>query len=1112
MTFTIPIYIEERSSSAGQPPSFLVRPLFSPEPMQRAEKLSRALTKLNNELYQHLHQLSRQPRHDELAAWNVTTPLEETTLQLRLELKSGSYLKTFFLVGYPALDRKLYFSPSLPALVFEVLPQQNLRDRATTVFTHYFREFEKEDLGFALDEFALQGKARLTTLEVKLNPAVIAKKPAPQTRAVLFGGEEKKDGEQELRKVGRSLNQLYPDDLDRAVGRDAEVNEIARLLAAPDRRPILLVGPRKVGKTTILNELVWQIRSRKKEKFGGGREVWLVSPMRLISGMSYLGEWENRVLAILDQAGKKDRVLYFDDLLGLLTAGMSAASDLNVAQVLMPTMEKRLVRIIAEITPESWRVLRERNRPLADLFHVIPVNEPTEAETLRVLVNVTRQLEEQYRCGFCLDVIPTVCELFQRFAGDAAFPGKAAGFLRVLASKHANDRISRFGALEEFRQQSGLQVAFLDSSASLPRREIEERLASVVVGQNHVISAFADILVTLKARLNDPRRPLGTLLLLGPTGVGKTQSAKALAQFLFGSPDRLLRFDLNEYIDAASATRLVGTPREPEGLLTSAVRRQPFSVVLFDEIEKAAPEVFDLLLAVLDEGRLTDSLGRVTDFTNTVILLTSNLGSREARSQLGFTAGQGGHAAEDVVFVSAAEKFFRPEFFNRIDRIIPFRALEPSHLEGIARQLIQDVFTREGMKRRECLLNISPEAVNRLVQLGYHPQLGARALKRVVEREVAQPMAEKLSSLTAGTPMMVNFGIQGNHFTLDLQELNPVEHTVLWPEKLAVNPPTGSALKNLLEQVYDALDRIETELEPHAPSGKIALGNLPPETAWYFACREQLKKVDRLAEAVERSPKAKGSGSSAAPGRIPRPKPAKLILRSNFWNSGTHIGNLRDAASLETDLADWEKSESLELPDSPLSALLRELALLSALSAQPVDNRPVLLVMRSFQTGDSNLAPPLLKLYSDFFNYIWGGSATDIPPRLTEEEKLLRRIFGETKDSPIGLFLQGTNLRQLIPFTRSSIFYRRFDSLDILSIELLDATTLTEAKSMGIMFTESPVGPTTRNIGPILQVFTSRPALLTDFRTGLSVTLNSPPEEFRAFVLSSLPLPPEITF
>ena len=380
MIFSIPILIEERAGGPARPGSFVVRPLFQPKPEQRAEKLGRALSLLTNELHQSLYSLAREPRHDLLAQWTFHPPLEEQTLDLRLELASGSQVGRFFLAGYSALGRRLFSSPALPNLHFEVFPGQSVKERATAVFTRYFRELEKEGGIFDPNEFSPTRKHWLTTIELALKPSAPARKSEPPKRAWLFGSDEEKDGEQELRKTGRSLQSLYPDDLDRAIGRDREVAELARWLSSADRRAILLVGPRKVGKTTLLHELVWQMCRRKKERFAGPREIWLLAPMRLISGMSYLGEWENRVLAILDYARKKDRVLFFDDLPGLLTAGQNSASDLAVAQVLRPALEQRSVRVIAEITPEAWRVLRERDRAFADLFQVFPVKEPTEAE------------------------------------------------------------------------------------------------------------------------------------------------------------------------------------------------------------------------------------------------------------------------------------------------------------------------------------------------------------------------------------------------------------------------------------------------------------------------------------------------------------------------------------------------------------------------------------------------------------------------------------------------------------------------------------------------------------------------------------------------------------
>lgn len=1105
MVFSIPIYVEERPAGISQPAAFLVRPLFYPRPLQRSEKLSRALNKLEADLQQLLFELGREPRHDQLAEWTIQPALEETTLDLRLELGSGSRLARFFLAGYPALGRKLFFSPTVPTLHFEVFPNQLVADRATEVFTHHFRNLEKEDAAFDLSPFTLHGKARLTTIEISMTPAVLAKKPKPPRRAWLFGGEEKKDGEQELRKTGRSLQSLYPDDLDRAVGRDHEVKELARLLASSDRRPILLVGPRKVGKTTILHELVWQMCKKKKEHFGGSREIWLLSPMRLISGMSYLGEWENRVLAILNHAREKDRVLYFDDLIGLLTAGMHSASNLSVAQVLRPALEKRQVRVIAEIAPEAWRVLRERDRAFAELFHVIPVAEPTEPETLRVLINVTRQLEEQYGCEFGLDAVPAACDLHQRFVRDAAFPGKAAGFLRRLAVRHGKSRAGRKNVLEEFCEQSGLQMQFLDSGHSLSRPQILIRLKAELTGQDQALEAFADIILSLKARLNDPRRPLGTLLLLGPTGVGKTQSAKALAKYLFGSADRILRFDMNEYVDGASVDRLAGTFDEPEGLLTGAIRRQPFSVLLFDEIEKAAPEVFDLLLAVLDEGRLTDALGRIADFTNAIILLTSNLGVREARSRLGFGTS---HAPEtdDAFFVGAAEKFFRPEFFNRLDRVIPFRALEPSQLATIAKQLIADVFARDGLRRRECLLQVSPGAMVRLVALGQHPQLGARALKLVVEREVAQPIAQRLATLPVGTPTIAKIGDDGNQLTLELQELTPVPRSVFWPETLGQD--SAKQFKHLIEGANAALDRIETEVEAHAPTGRIELGNLPPESARYFACREQIKKLDRILLAAERSRSAAKKQDVSA--RAPKGKPAKIVVRQ-MYSGNPRLERLRDHVALQVELAEWEAGESVEVTDTPLLALGRELALLEAMVRQPWDDRPAVLLLQPMDDRDMNFVYALAQLYFDFFNNIWGSSGSFVFKQFTPEETLLRTIFRESIPPAIqGVFLNGFNLRYLVPAQVTAALTRRTDgALGVVTARLLEAASAAEAEA--VVRNHVSASDTIETAGAsVLHLITSK--TITDFRTGLIIPAKPERDEFRALMLSALPLPPEVAF
>lgn len=1101
MTFNIPIFVEERSNGANRPPTFIVRPLFEVEPSQRAEKLSRALARLSNDLQNLLLQLGQEPRHEDLARWTFQPTLEEATLDLRLELDSGSQRHRFFLVGYAALGRKLWFTPTLPALRFEVLPGQDLAERATEVLTRQFRQLERTEF-LDVTEHVLVGKGRLTVLPLTIQPEALARKATKPTLALLFGEEEKIDGERELRRVGRSLHSLYPDDLQRAVGMTRELEELAHLLAATDRRPVVLVGPRKVGKTTLLHELTWQTMARKKERYAGGREIWLISPMRLISGMSHLGEWESRVTAILDHASRKDRVLYFDDLLGLFSAGQSNASDLSVAHVLKPALSRRGVRVIAEATPEAWRLLRERDRGFADLFHVIPLAEPAEADTLRVLVDVIRRLEAEHRCRFDLEVVPATYELHRRHAGDAAFPGKAAGFLGRLALRHTGSRITRDIVLEEFQRISGLKTALIDDRLPLDRAALVGQLRTQVLGQEPVLDAFADMLVALKARLNDPRRPLGTLLLLGPTGVGKTESAKALARLLFGSDERLVRLDMNEFVDGASAARLTGTPQDPEGLLTSAIRRQPFSVVLLDEFEKAAPEVSDLLLAVLDEGRLTDSLGRVADFTQSVILLTSNLGAREARSNLGFRAGA--HAVdEDAAYLRAAEQFFRPEFFNRLDRVIPFRSLDRTQLEGIARRLIGQVLSREGLRRRRCLLHTSTAAFDRLVSLGHHPQLGARALKRVVERELTQPLAARLAGTTVSVPMVALLDATGSGFELRTRTVELMTREVDWLTAVtALATGSSPCPTTVIDAIHEALDRIRSHLESEAPSGPIELGSIPRAHARYFLCRERMTRMEEWLEALEEEPDRRRAKPTIH--RRPTSKSSKVVPHS-AGSSRSILARQRAAASLEADLADLSDRDPLteNRAVSPLMEVTRELAILEALAAGRPDHQVAIVSWRAIDRAD--------KPYSDLLATLLCGRLANMAGIAVEE--LLPHGSGEIRFQ----LIQGINLMRLLPAGTHLVLLEQADSsIAFIRFDITWVDSAVSGRHLAAKLQKEGQGFDLDSLGPVmfqgsqlrddhgLEVIPN----LSDLRSGATVaSWPSAAEGPASLFLAALPLP-----
>ena len=570
---------------------------------------------------------------------------------------------------------------------------------------------------------SLKGTAWVTPLDVEVSPAQVLA-AAAELAVCLAGRAPAVDGAAELVRVGRCLDQLYPDDLDRVLLRDREVDELTRLLRGSERRPVLLLGPPLVGKTALLHEYVHRTMAARKEPYRDHNNVWLLSPQRLISGMSFVGQWENRLLAILKTAKKHDHILYFDDVLGLYHAGKT--------QQLRPERRPRSEalhraprsapagRDDAGGAPRAARARPRLRRPVSGAARARADRRGDAAHPHR-RVPATGGPAQGAR--FDIDVLPTVLDLHRRYVRHLSFPGKAAVFLRRLAVKHRDGAVTRNTTLEEFHEQSGLTLSLLDGNRKLLREEVLSSLRKHVIGQQAALETAADVVGVAKARLNDPGRPLASLLFLGPTGVGKTQCAKAIARYLFGDEDKLLRFDMNEYLGPGSAARLAGTFDQPEGLLTAAVRRQPFAVVLLDEIEKANPEVFDLLLQVLGEGRLTDALGRTVDFSNTLIVLTSNLGVREAQQTLGFRGD--GHKAE--AYTQAAQKFFRPEFFNRLDRIVPFDPLGRTEVGQIAKHLIHEVLEREGLVRRKCALRLEESALERIIDQGFDPVMGRGA-------------------------------------------------------------------------------------------------------------------------------------------------------------------------------------------------------------------------------------------------------------------------------------------------------------------------------------------------------------------------------------------------
>lgn len=853
MKFQVPLYCEKQPGENKAPVSYLVRPLFFALPEQRREDLSRAITALNACLREELQGLAARQWHDELSEWAFSPALREEKIEINVGFRKRTAKSDFLIVSYEHENLRIAFTPKLPDLFFSVRRGETIETRAHDVLERYFKKLEREEGDEAPDprEFAIKGQAWLSTMEIRVETDAVYKPPAQQQQAAR-GEFQFKGGLAELQKTGRNLDALFPDEIERAVQREAEVSELAKAIDAPDFRPALLLGPRGCGKSAILHEYVARTCEARRKSAVSQQGVWLLNPQRLISGMSYVGQWENRLHAIIAIAKERKFVLAFDDLVGLFKAGQTSQSRLSVAHLLKPYMEKRELRVIGETTPEQFRVLQELDRGFADLFHVIPVREPSEDGNLSILIEVMRRLEAQHECRFDPGVIPAVVDLQARYVRDSAFPGKAAGFLRQLAARYRRKEIGRAETLDEFKAVSGLSVAFLDERIRLERATITDALKQDVIGQDHAVNLLADTVMLAKARLNDQGRPLGSFLFLGPTGVGKTQMAKSIAKTLFGDEARLVRFDMNEYVSGHAVSRLTGSFHEPEGLLTGAIRRQPFCVLLFDEIEKCHPDAYDLLLQVLGEARLTDALGRTADFSNTIIILTSNLGVREADGGVGFK----GHEERGApAYVKAAERFFRPEFFNRLDHIVPFGRLPRAEVERIVHVLIRNVFSREGLSRRKCVLRIEREALKRVVDEGYHPKLGARALKRAIERLVTRPLSASLARLKPDVPTLITLAV---HPSTGSGRGGDSVRARLQPFVDAA-PPAGSvaALGELdaneaLALMDAALDEANAALEELRPRGAISGSSIAPSHRAYFAIKAQAEKVGKIADRIER--------------------------------------------------------------------------------------------------------------------------------------------------------------------------------------------------------------------------------------------------------------------
>jgi ATP-dependent Clp protease ATP-binding subunit ClpA len=756
MQLTISAYVTTEKREGTE--LYVCRPLTEMSPVVRDPMMRVALQRLANKTREAIHRWIETGRVDRVQSLLYDSERESRILKLTIVLRDRTLRWKLLMVVAPCWDGMIAFSPSLPDLKFDLTSLAELETRATEVYTKWCQERLNEDANFDLAAVGLQSDAWIEPVD--LTTTVNERKRSKKNFLAALLGRNKMRGEDELRKVGRSLDELASE-FSEAVNRQHIVAQLDRLLLRDDRQPIVLIGPSGVGKTAIIEDCIARRNQRVKERSRPGNKTWLISPQRLISGMSYLGQWEERWLSILKEATARDHILYFDDMLGLLSAGITRDSRLSTADVLKSYLSQNRVRILAEMTPESWAVLRRKDPGLADIFHPVQVPALDQNSTLAILDRIVANLEASQNHFFHPDVLPEILDKQSCFAPHRAFPGKAIEVAKNL-SRSETPVIGVEDLNNYFQSTTGVARRMLGTvlGQDIP---LDTSIDRALIGQPDASQAIKKIANRACQRLAPLDRPLGVLLFLGPTGVGKTEASKVLTQILYEDESHMLRFDMNEVTTPSAAEQLIGTFDQPDGRLTSAVRRKPFSVVLLDEIEKAHPDVFDYLLQVIGEGRLTDAHGRTVDFRNTVIIMTSNLGSRDDQSNMGFDA----RSSRNSLYRRAAEQFFRPEFFNRIDEVVVFRRLEIDDIRTIADQQMRRLFQRDGLQRREAYVRVEPDVMEWVVARGFDLELGARAIKRSIETQLAQPLADELSSFHHDNPLWIDLQMQSSMAAMD---------------------------------------------------------------------------------------------------------------------------------------------------------------------------------------------------------------------------------------------------------------------------------------------------------------------------------------------------------
>lgn len=612
-------------------------------------------------------------------------------------------------------------------------------------------------------------------------------------------------------------------ELDPVIGRKDEIERVIQILCRRTKNNPVLIGEAGVGKTAIIEGLAQAIASGAIPEILRGKKIFSLDLPLMIAGTKYRGQFEERIKAVIDEVRNSRRVILFIDELHTIVGAGGAEGTMDAANIIKPALSRGELQCVGATTLDEYRKGIEKDAALERRFQPVMVEPPSIEDSVRILEGLKEVYEKHHSVRFTDAAIKAAVQLSDRYISGRFLPDKAIDVMdesgararilnlpeipdvssieteiaRTASEKDVAISEQRFEDAAKLRNRErelrakrdarikkwekdcaerkpvidveditfvvsklcGVPVHQMQKAESAKLLQMEEELGKVVVGQRDAVEAVSRALRRSRADLKDPRRPIGSFIFLGPTGVGKTLMAKALAEFIFGNPDALIQIDMSEYMEKFNVSRLVGSPpgyvgHGEGGELTERVRRHPYSVVLFDEIEKAHPDVMHMLLQILEEGKLTDTLGRRVDFRNTIVIMTSNIGAEQLMKGGGLGFGTG-NSAEDAEkqkdrLIDTAKKAFKPEFVNRVDEIIVFRRLERNDLEEIVE--IELGHLRRRLKDQGHELRMDPDVIQFVIDRGFQPEYGARPLRRAIERYIEDPMAEEILRERFSTP------------------------------------------------------------------------------------------------------------------------------------------------------------------------------------------------------------------------------------------------------------------------------------------------------------------------------------------------------------------------